>query len=298
MKTLRFSVAIALWGVIGACGLVINLEENPEYDAPDGGGNGGDSDADADGDTDADSDADSDSDSDTNSNTGIPCKVDEDCQAPNLCTHAKCIDELCRVFNNDCPPDEFECTVEQCDERTGECMHLPDHEVCDDGIHCTNDGCMPEDLYNDIRGCRSIPNHPLCDDGVDCTREQCQPISDVADGNGCVVTDTCVPEDFCSEDAFCDDESEECATVVMEDPYVCAGDGNFCVPVAGCEPEWTDWNCWSADDCDGLGGAAPVCSQWACDPAEWGGNFCHLEPVCAVGQGCLPDGTCVDPRGG
>jgi hypothetical protein len=87
----------------------------------------------------------------------------------------------------------------------------------------------------------------------------------------------------------------------MEDPFVCIGDGPFCVPVEGCEDEWRGDDgqvCWAVANCDEWFGEAPACAFWTCENTGWGGNHCRLNITCEVGQGCLPDGTCVDRPGG
>jgi hypothetical protein len=68
-----------------------------------------------------------------------PCELDG-----NLCTDDHCDGNGLCVFESDVDcDDQVGCTVDSCDENTGQCLHAPDDLVCEDGLLCTVDFCDP-----------------------------------------------------------------------------------------------------------------------------------------------------------
>lgn len=90
-----------------------------------------------------------------------------------------------------CGDDGIACTVDACNESTGQCEHKPDNTLCGnaqfcvpgvgngcvDATPCSNDAeCDDGDLCNGKEVCKGIcqPGVPVnCDDGVECTVDSC-----------------------------------------------------------------------------------------------------------------------------
>jgi len=163
MRFVRLALALVAWAV-AACGLIINLEEDPppaDADADQDVDVDSDVDSDVDTDSDVDSDSDSDSDSDTHSDT------DSD---TGDCENANRPDPVCEE-------DGFVCTQPFCDGEN-ECTELPSDRACDDGDPCTEDKCRVL-LDPDVDGC---VHPPIVCEPDDCSAEV---FCDV-DAGGCV----------------------------------------------------------------------------------------------------------------
>jgi hypothetical protein len=83
------------------------------------------------------------------------------CNDGDACTDDSCDPQLGCVHDPIVCDDGDACTVDDCDPGQG-CVHEP--VDCDDGITCTQDSC------DALSGqCVHEPNHALCDDGDACT---------------------------------------------------------------------------------------------------------------------------------
>ena len=127
----------------------------------------------------------------------------------------------------------------------GPCL---DNTQCDDGLDCTLDGCDTA-----FERCRHLPNHELCDDGVYCNgTEVCAP------SLGCraAAVPTCSDEDTCTIDT-CIESSQSC----HHEPRDADGDGDPVRACGGEDCRDDDALVWSGalercansvdDDCDG-----------------------------------------------
>ncbi|MEM7608271.1 MAG: hypothetical protein AAF411_23195, partial [Myxococcota bacterium] len=112
-----------------------------------------------------------------------------------------------------CVDDGIDCTVEACSEPTGECVSVPDsnlcppRQICEPGVGCVERACGGDADCDDGLVCNgrelceggvcvATPG-PVCDDGIDCTLDQC---SEAA--GGCAIAG--FDNRRCDNGRFCD----------------------------------------------------------------------------------------------
>jgi hypothetical protein len=235
----------------------------------------GDSDGDADGDADGDTDGDSDSDVDD-----AECSNDEQCDDGDPCNgHETCQDGSCQAGTPLSCDDSVGCTDDVCDPAGGQCLHRPNHELCDDDELCTAEGCLSgqpcdEDVDCDDEvfcngvehcdpefGCRP-GSEPDCNDDVPCTSDSCDIALD-----GCLHAPV---DEVCGDDIFCNGP-ERCDTT--------AG----CVD--GEAPGCDDGLDCTDDDCDDSTDACRnIPNHGICDDDL----LCNGAESCDATEGCLP----------
>eukprot|EP01125_Pyxidicula_operculata_P021321 TRINITY_DN8152_c0_g1_i1.p1 TRINITY_DN8152_c0_g1~~TRINITY_DN8152_c0_g1_i1.p1 ORF type:complete len:1117 (-),score=185.43 TRINITY_DN8152_c0_g1_i1:14-2866(-) len=203
-------------------------------------------------------------------NNGGPCDDKNLCTINDVCSQGNCSG----VFK-DCS-DQFACTLDVCDGTSGNCVHTPRNNMCDDGIPCTNDycdvnlGCVHEPRDNmcddgiacsqDICvvgvGCQSTPVDSQCDDGVKCTQNTC------VLNTGCVYTprnESCDDSIPCTIDVC--DATLDCQYVPVDsecnDNVDCTTD--TCVVGTGCVFSPVDTRCNDNIDC-----TVDVCTSTGC----------------------------------
>ena len=243
---------------------------------------------------------------------GCKCTMDEACVA-GACEKGSVID---------CT-DGDPCTMDYCEEETGECEHAPlGPEGCDDGNLCTLDSCDP------ASGCahQALSNVP-CEDGDQCTAGDtclaglCHPggPADCNDGSVCTA-DSCNPATGCKNDPLagpCEDgdtctTGDQCvdgaclpgAPLPCDDNQPCTDD--FCTAAKGCKNVEVFKPCDDGDACTTddmcLGGQCqgtqPVscddqqpCTSDSCHPDEG----CEYDPVagpCDDGDACTAGDEC------
>ncbi len=140
------------------------------------------------------------------------CVVAADCDDGNPCNGSeRCVDDLCRPGSPIVCDDGVDCTADTCDETSGECLYLPDHERCEIGATCDPEegcrrrACTDASDCDDGQFCNGsefcVDGHcepgtpPRCDDGLECTADRC----DVG-RNECVHTPD---DDLCDDGRFC-----------------------------------------------------------------------------------------------
>jgi len=177
--------------------------------------------------------------------------------------------------------DGVDCTVDQCEEATTSCSHVPNAATCDDGLFCTVDTCNPALPGT---GCSHAPLSCPDTDGVACTSDVCSEASDSclvsAQNDLCPAGQLCAPGVGCSvvactQDADCDDGNpcngvETCKAKACQagTPFDC-GDATAC----------------STDTCDPGDGS---CSHVPNDAVCQDGTLCNGDEVCVLGVGCQP----------
>ncbi len=242
------------------------------------------------------------------------CRGDGSCDDGLFCDgRERCDDGWCRPGEPvDCA-DAFECTFDECDEEQDRCVHLPRHELCDDGLACTGvetcttevgcvagappcadgvgctlDGCDEETLE-----CRHEPSDERCDDGLFCNgEERCDPVAGCRPG-----VPPCQDGLECTEDR-CNELSRSCSHVPVD--ALCAGSDPCtadrcdlwlgCVHARGEEGPVGSPSCADGldSDCDGRvddldpGCAAPPCIGVAVLPGEPGRSTVEVD-LCAAG---------------
>ncbi len=150
--------------------------------------------------------------------------------------------------------DGVECTNDICDESTGGCDHLADHDRCNDGVFCNG-----VEICDLLSGCTS--GLPGCDDGLDCTVDSCDSVTDA-----CSHTPNHL---LCADSIFCNG-SELC------DPQI------GCVP--GPLPNCADNFPCTVDSCDVMNDR---CVHLSDDSACSNGLYCDGEETCSVIAGCV-----------
>ena len=212
--------------------------------------------------------------------------------------------------------DGIACTVDTCDDQTGQVRHVPDHERCDDDLYCTGvEVCDPG------VGCVNGPVVRV-DDGLACTDDACDEVTDRVTHVG--VDARCVDLLFCngvetcnvaigcqagappvSDDALgCTRERcDEATDRIAHDPVDAAcADGLFCNgsevcdAVRGClagpSPVLADAQACTVDTCDEANDrVVHVADHARCaDPL-----FCNGVEQCDVAQGCVAGAAPVVP---
>lgn len=161
----------------------------------------------------------------------------------NLCTADECIDGM--IVNSPVIVDDsVGCTLDYCDFYTGDIIHEPLDEYCDDGVFCNG-----LETCDAITGCQA--GTPLdCDDGDLCTTDSCDPIG------GCVFTPVECPagEQCDSADGICKPEPDCTVDADCDDGLFCNG-AEICDPAAGCvstgDPCTEGYDCnEDTDTCD------------------------------------------------
>ena len=210
--------------------------------------------------------------SDSECNDGVACTVDHCDVATGVCSNdvndALCDngrfcdgEEFCdavRGCRSGPPPDcddGVDCTIDDCDSVTDQCVSLPDDGFCDNGTFC--DG---EEWCDAVRDCQP-GDPPDCDDGVSCTVDQCD-----LDLDACVhdpVDTLCDDGLFCTGVETCDVRLG-CQFGTRPD----CDDGVACT-VDTCDPRWEQ--CVHAPD------------DHACD----NGVFCDGAETCDAVAGCV-----------
>jgi hypothetical protein len=169
--------------------------------------------------------------------------------------------------------DGDECTTDECDRWTGQCVHqsscCASPADCDDGQACTEDVCEGGACkHAPLQGC--CAGNADCDDGDACTEDTCDPTTRACGHRrlpGC-----------CTADAQCDDD-DPCTR------DACIGLQCGHEPVAGC--------CAGNADC----GDGDPCTTDACDTTRHECSHtavtgcCHNAGECNDGNPCTTD-TC------
>ena len=179
-----------------------------------------------------------------------PCSDGNSCTINDACGAGKCLAGLAK----DCKDSNL-CSLDSCDSKTGVCSNndkLPPSQVCDDGVACTVETCLPQtgcvnmaadsacddnvactkDVCNKLSGCSHLSQHDACEDGSPCTTDSC--VAGVgcqslpaADGGACADDDPCTTGDACKAGKCVSGPKSPSCNV---DPAQCAGkaDGSAC----------------------------------------------------------------------
>ena len=200
------------------------------------------------------------------------------CVSPEgLCPPAgKCNGGKCVVSNGPCD-DGVACTVDACVGQ-GECEHVVNDSLCDDGQFCNG-----VEYCDATLGCLSDAAPPT-DDGNQCTADWCDEDEDAVvnlvvsttcdDGDACTVGDVCVEGECISGSAAVDCDDDNGCTQ------------EWCEAAVGCVFEAVEGACDDGDACtapdaclDGECGAGPAVD---CDD----GNECTADS-CVAASGCV-----------
>jgi len=240
------------------------------------------------------------------------------CDDGNVCTAGEqCKDGKCSGGEQVKCIDGKECTIDNCDPKTGACSWGPKKGPCDDGDGCTvGDACSkgkclnagPKDCADgnacaddscDAKtgGCLNEPaqnNKAIpCDDGSKCTKKDACKDGKCA-GSG---APTCNDGNTCTKDA-CDPKSGECVFAPLTGPCD-NGDkctwGDACKKgkcITGANQLCDDGTACTIDSCDKATGKCnfkPVKDGTACDD----GKKCTGGDHCLAGKCAYKTSTCA-----
>lgn len=212
----------------------------------------------------------------------IGCTGDADCDDTLPCNGREtCVDRVCQPGNPVLCDDAVTCTIDRCDDATGDCRAVPDHSACLPGELCSlREGCAPRP---------PCVRDDDCDDGIFCNgQETCDvgtglcaggPVPAVDDGVDCTL-------DACNEDAGTithTPRNNRC-----QDARFCNG-AEICHPVDGCQqgaaPVLNDGVACTTDTCDeDADFIVHAPDDAACDD----GLFCNGEEICDPQADCRP----------
>ncbi len=239
----------------------------------------------------------------------LPCDDGNVCTLSDHCSGGECVPgEL--LFDCD---DENPCTTDSCNAETGECIHTPNSQPCDDGDACT----LGDQCANTI----CVSGAPKdCDDGNVCTEDLCNVQGECKhtavagpceDGNACTGGDQCVggvcqpgqPVSCNDSNACTDDTCDPVEGCVNTPNQAACNDGNACTlgdqcvdgACVGTEPlDCEDNNLCTDDSCDPEGGCVNTFNNNPCDDD----NACTDGDYCAAGI-CISGATidCDDNEG-
>jgi hypothetical protein len=197
----------------------------------------------------------------------------------DLCTADECIDGM--IVNSPVIVDDsVGCTLDYCNAYTGDIIHEPLDEYCDDGVFCNG-----LETCDAITGCQA--GTPLdCDDGDLCTTDSCDPIG------GCVFTPVECPagEQCDSADGICKPEPDCTVDADCDDGLFCNGaeicDTGTCQ--AGTPVDCNDGVDCTVDTCYEVNDTCVNTPDDAACPDD--GLFCTGEGICDPAAGCVSTG--------
>ncbi|MFQ5514510.1 MAG: hypothetical protein ACE5FG_08715, partial [Myxococcota bacterium] len=236
---------------------------------------------------------------------GVSCTVDGCDETTDTITHTPS-DALCDngLFCDgaetcdpalDCqtnpPPnvdDGIACTVDTCDDVTGQVVHTPDDTLCDDGIICNGaETCDP------ALGCQTAPGPAA--DGTPCEGDFFCTVGDTCSAGVCVQGGTptdCSGATTACTIGVCNETADTCDAVPVADGTSCE-DGSLCTTADVCQtgtcvggppPNCNDGNSCTNDSCNPAIGCLnnPVTD----------GTVCSDDSVCTTGDSCTA-GVCT-----
>ncbi len=245
---------------------------------------------------------------------GVICNGDEVCDPM-----AGCGDGTPVV----CADDGVACTVESCDEATGDCQTELDNAQCAMGEFCSDGGCVVGDPCNNAGQCQDglacngaeicaqlmgmgptvcQPGTPIdCNDDVDCTSDACQEPGACdnvqldglcADGDPCNGDEVCTAAGCQGGDPLVCDDGVGCTDNDCIEDFGCSypanhpscDDGTFCNGEEYCDP---------IDDCQSTGALqcpddGIPCTTDVCDEQIDGCAHTPDDAQCSCGEECLP----------
>ncbi|MBN1770549.1 MAG: putative metal-binding motif-containing protein [Deltaproteobacteria bacterium] len=162
----------------------------------------------------------------------ISCATDEDCDDGDLCNGVETCGTLlvCERGTPIVCDDGVDCTIDHCVPADGSCEAVPDDAACDDGVACTVDRCDGA-----LGRCTHEASDALCDDGQFCNgAERCLGAAGCAAGTPPVCSDALA----CTIDR-CDPAAAGGAGACVFEPPDVDGDTYYDLACTG-------------DDCDDL----------------------------------------------
>jgi subtilisin-like proprotein convertase family protein len=211
--------------------------------------------------------------------------------------------------------DEFECTIDTCNETVDAIVHTPNNVACSDGQFCNG-----AEICSTLNGC-NLGVVPTEDDGIICTDETCDETSDSVkhvpnheicnDGNVCNGINYCSVMEGCLEGPLPDpDDGIPCTMDTCENGEIvnspvdsACDDGVFCNGAELCS---STLGCVSSpilavddsidctvDYCDeNADQVVHLTSDVVCDD----GAFCNGTEICDLSQGCISNNVpdCAD----
>lgn len=239
---------------------------------------------------------------------GAICDDGVGCNGPDLCTAG-----LCSGGEADCS-DKLDCTIDFCDDKSGNCKHTLKGEFCKIAGKCVaTDGsneydkcqvCDPslqDNAWSKKPGCctqnSDCPNGSGCDLGTcDIDTATCKVVKKL----GCCLTDAeCDDGNLCTADS-CDVVSGICTSKPKECPAPSACQKGTCSAKTGvCQGEITPGHCLIDSVCYNEADAQAKNGCKVCNPLlvkeDWSinvGAFCNDNNDCTAGDACNVAAAC------
>jgi len=226
-----------------------------------------------------------------------PCNDGQFCTENDLCDAGLCVGTAISV------DDEVSCTADSCDEQNDVIIHLPQNNVCDNGLWC--DGAEYCDVTLDCQagtapvcsGEDDQCNTGICDEETDsCIPEPVQDGALCDDGLGCTENDIC-SAGICTAGPVMD-----CSINNIEGVNSCGFEDDGISTTYDSRTEFISLciepgQCTTGDDtishvCDLTCGAECVLNS-DCEPKTIGGVY-YYDPICGGTCGCEYQNSCQD----
>jgi hypothetical protein len=259
---------------------------------------------------------------DATCNDGLVCDGTERCMPSSATADAR----GCVAGTMPSCDDGAGCTMDQCSEVDGGCVHVATDSLCADGLFCDGvEHCAPGAGANAM-GCVAGTAVSCPSDGVACTVDACSEAAGACvstpNASSCSATQVCDPAvgcvtgSACTTSADCDDANvcngaETCvanicragAALSCGDSVACTVDS--CDPTAGCQHVVNDAICDDHLVCNGIeacsatlgcrAGTSPICGDaFACTAdscSEAAGGCVHTPNDAACSNGTFCDGA-------
>lgn len=225
------------------------------------------------------------------------CQSDAECSGSTTCKIAKCQLGTCGLANKDCD-DGIACTVDLCDDKTGECSSaLPPTKCLIDGFCADKDDAKPGSSGCELCQPQIDAKHWTAKAGACLIDDKCHAKDDAHPTDKCLV---CAPENkadawsvkagHCFVDATCyvsgqkpvgGGDCASCKPSVSQDKW--SGEPNTCAITTA-----------NGIECKKAGDKSPTGSCASCDPTKSTAGYTVSTGWCLIDALCVQDGNAGD----
>jgi len=223
-------------------------------------------------------------------NDGASCTDGFYCTINDRCQNGQCVSDPRNI------DDTISCTTDLCDEDADIILHVPNHDICSNGLYC--DG---QETCSSVSGCIG-GIVPSINDGITCTIDSCDEVNDeishTSDHSICQNGLWCDGEERCDTQFGCIGEnapncadSLSCSTDSCDEGTL--NDDN----IGECIHDFLTCTCQTSYDCsDGNPCTTDTCTNNQCSFTNNNQNACTDGLFCTTNDRCS-NGKCIsDPR--